>query len=179
MKPNKSAKQFSIVLFECANKVNALDEVRDSVILFDELIRSNIELKSFVQSRRILQDQKLKILVEVLGSSVHGLVLGIVSYLSGMHTNKIIGQIKKYYLANYKLVKNKVSVHAVLSNKMEKEDATSMKEKLDQILSRDTDLSIEVDESLIGGIKLRIENTYLDASIKSQINNVKLDLMKT
>ena len=56
---------------------------------------------------------------------------------------------------------------------------TRMKEKLDQILSRDTDLSIEVDESLIGGIKLRIDNTYLDASIKSQINNVKLDLMKT
>ena len=62
---------------------------------------------------------------------------------------------------------------------MEKEDETRMKEKLDQILSRDTDLSIEVDESLIGGIKLRIDNTYLDASIKSQINNVKLDLMKT
>ncbi len=71
------------------------------------------------------------------------------------------------------------SVYAVVSNKMEKEDATRMKEKLDQILSRDTDLSIEVDESLIGGMKLRIENTYLDASIKSQINNIKLDLMKT
>ena len=179
MKPNKSAKQFSNVLFECADRLNVLDEVRDSVILFDELIRSNIELKSFVQSKRILQNQKLKILVEVLGSSIHGLVLGIVSYLSGMHTNKIISQIKKYYLAHYKLVKNKVSVHAVLSNKMEKEDETRMKEKLDQILSRDTDLSIEVDESLIGGIKLRIDNTYLDASIKSQINNIKLDLMKT
>ena len=179
MKLNKSAKQFSDILFECANNADALDEVRNSVILFDEFIRSNIELKSFVQSKRILQDQKLKILVEVLGSSVHGLVLGIVSYLSGMHTNKIISQIKKYYLANYKLVKNKVSVHAVLSNKMKKEDATRMKEKLDQILRRDTDLSIEVDESLIGGIKLRIDNTYLDASIKSQINNIKLDLMKT
>ena len=54
-----------------------------------------------------------------------------------------------------------------------------MKDKLDQVLSKDTDLSIEVDRSIIGGVKLRIENTYLDASIKSQINNIKLDLMKT
>jgi F0F1-type ATP synthase delta subunit len=61
---------------------------------------------------------------------------------------------------------------------MNKEEASLMKEKLDQVLSKDTDLSIEVDTSLIGGIKLRIENTFLDASIKSQINNVKLDLMK-
>ena len=179
MKPNKSAKQFSSVLFECANKVNALDEVRDSVILFDELIRSNIELKSFVQSKRLSQEQKLTVLVQVLGSSVHSLVLGIVSFLSGMQTNKTISRIKKYYFEQYKNIKNKVSVHAVVSSKIDKEGASIMKEKLDQVLSKDTDLSIEVDESLIGGVKLRIENTYLDASIKSQINNVKLDLMKT
>jgi F0F1-type ATP synthase delta subunit len=61
---------------------------------------------------------------------------------------------------------------------MNKEEASLMKEKLDRVLNKDTDLSIEVDSSLIGGIKLRIENIFLDASIKSQINNVKLDLMK-
>jgi F0F1-type ATP synthase delta subunit len=67
----------------------------------------------------------------------------------------------------------------VVSSEIDKGGASIMKEKLDQVLSKDTDLSIEVDESLIGGVKLRIENTYLDASIKSQINKVKLDLMKT
>ena len=179
MKPNKSAKQLSSVLFECANNANALDEVRDSIFLLDELVRSNIDLKSFVQSKRLSQEQKLTVLVQVLGSSVHSLVLGIVSFLSGMQTNKTISRIKKYYIEQYKNIKNKVSVHAVVSSKIDKEGVSIMKEKLDQVLSKDTDLSIEVDESLIGGVKLRIENTYLDASIKSQINNVKLDLMKT
>jgi len=179
MKPNKSVKQLSSVLFECANNANALDEVRDSIFLLDELVRSNIDLKSFVQSKRLSQEQKLTVLVQVLGSSVHSLVLGIVSFLSGMQTNKTISRIKKYYFEQYKNIKNKVSVHAVVSNKIDKEGASIMKEKLDQVLSKDTDLSIEVDGSLIGGVKLRIENTYLDASIKSQINNVKLDLMKT
>jgi len=179
MKPNKSAKQLSSVLFECANNANALDEVRDSIFLLDELVRSNIDLKSFVQSKRLSQEQKLTVLVQVLGSSVHSLVLGIVSFLSGMQTNKTISRIKKYYFEQYKNIKNKVSVHAVVSSEIDKGGASIMKEKLDQALSKDTDLSIEVDESLIGGVKLRIENTYLDASIKSQINKVKLDLMKT
>ena len=96
-----------------------------------------------------------------------------------MQTNKTISQVKKYYFEQYKKVKNKVSVHAILSSDMDKEDASMMKDKLDQVLNKDTDLSIEIDRSLIGGVKLRIENTYLDASIKSQINNIKLDLMKT
>ena len=179
MKLNKSAKQFSDALFQCASDAGSLDEVRDSIVLFDELIRSNIELKSFVQSKRILQDQKLEILIHVLGSSVHGLVLGIVSYLNGMRTNKVINQIKNYYLILYKQIKNKISVHAFVSNELGEKDILIMKEKLDQILNGDTELSIEVDESLIGGVKLRVENIYLDASIRSQINNLKSNLMKT
>jgi len=179
MKRNyKSAKQLSNVLFECADSANALEEVRDSIYRFDSLVRSNIELKSFIQSKRVSQDQKLTILVQVLGTSIHPLVIGIASYLSGMQTNKTISWIKKYYNEHYKDVKNKVSVHAIVSSEMNKDDASLMKEKLDRVLNKDTDLSIEVDSSLIGGMKLRIENTFLDASIKSQINNVKLDLMK-
>ena len=88
------------------------------------------------------------------------------------------GILDAIYNEHYKDVKNKVSVHAIVSSEMNKDDASLMKEKLDRVLNKDTDLSIEVDSSLIGGIKLRIENTFLDASIKSQINNVKLDLMK-
>jgi len=53
-----------------------------------------------------------------------------------------------------------------------------LKQKLDKALGKDADLSIKVDASIIGGIKLRVENTFLDASLKSQIKNIKLDLMK-
>ena len=61
---------------------------------------------------------------------------------------------------------------------LDEKETTDLKEKLDKALGKDADLSIKVDSSIIGGIKLRVENTFLDASIKSQIKNVKLDLMK-
>jgi len=178
MKPNKSAKLYSNILFECAEGMSVLDEVRDSISTLDDLVRSNGELKSFVQSKRVSKDIKLIILNKVLGSSIHGLVLGIVSYLSGMQTNKTISMIKKYYFERYQKVRNKVSVHAIVDSELTKEQADDFKEKLEKVLNKDIDLSFEVDASIIGGIKMRVENTFLDASIKSQIKNVKLDLMK-
>ena len=178
MKPNKLAKLYSDVLFECANDISALGEVRDSISMLDDLVRSNVELKSFVQSKRLLREDKLKIFNKVLGSSIHVLVLGIVSYLSGMQTNKTIGLIKKYYLERYKNISNQVSVQAIVSNILNEKETTKLKENLDKVLGKDADLTIKVDASIIGGIKLRVENTFLDASIKSQIKNIKLDLMK-
>ena len=178
MKPNKLAKLYSNILFECAKDMSVLDEVRDSISKIDNLVRSNANLKSFVQSKRFLKEYKLKILDKVLGSSIHGIVLGIVSYLSGMQTNKTIGFIKKYYHERYKKINNQVFVQAVVSYNLNEKETKHLKEKLDKALGKDADISIKVDASIIGGIKLRVENTFLDASLKSQIKNIKLDLMK-
>jgi len=178
MKPNKLAKLYSNILFECAKDMSALNEVRDSISKIDNLVRSNADLKNFVQSKRLLKEDKLKILDKVLGSSIHGLVLGIVSYMSGMQTNKTIGLIKKYYHERYKDISNQVSVQAIVSNSLNEKETKELKEKLDKALGKDADLSIKVDALILGGIKLRIENTFLDASLKSQIKNIKLDLMK-
>tara|TARA_B100000579_G_scaffold161634_1_gene131251 strand:+ start:12 stop:551 length:540 start_codon:yes stop_codon:yes gene_type:complete len=178
MKPNKLAKLYSNVLFECAKDMSVLDEVRDSISKIDNLVRTNADLKSFVQSKRLLKEDKLKILDKVLGSSIHGIVLGIISYMSGMQTNKTIGLINKYYHERYKDISNQVSVQAIVSNDLNEKDTKEFKEKLDKALGRDVNLSVKVDDSIIGGIKLRVENTFLDASLKSQIKNIKLDLMK-
>ena len=178
MKPNKLAKLYSNILFECAKEMSVLDEVRDSISKIDNLVKSNADLKSFFQSKRFLKEDKLKILDKVLGSSIHGLVLGIVSYLSGMQTNKTIGFIKKYFHERYKNISNQVSVQAIVSNDLNEKETKELKEKLDKVLGKDADLNIKVDTSIIGGIKLRVENTFLDASLKSQIKNIKLDLMK-
>jgi len=53
-----------------------------------------------------------------------------------------------------------------------------MEKKIGYFLKKETELTTEVDKSLIGGAKFRIENTFLDASIKSQLKNIKSDLMK-
>ena len=129
MKPNKLAKLYSNILFECAKDMSALNEVRDSISKIDNLVRSNADLKNFVQSKRLLKEDKLKILDKVLGSSIHGLVLGIVSYLSGMQTNKTIGLIKKYYHERYKNFSNQVSVQAIVSNNLNEKEAEELKEK--------------------------------------------------
>ena len=95
-----------------------------------------------------------------------------------MQTNKTIGLIKKYYFELHKNIRNQVSVQAVVSNNLNENETKELKQKLDRALGKDADLSIKVDASIIGGIKLRVENTFLDASLKSQIKNIKLDLMK-
>jgi F-type H+-transporting ATPase subunit delta len=178
MKHKLSSKRLADVLFESAKSNDSLSSARDSITEFDRILRINNDLKSFVQSKRFSQTEKQTILIDSLGGSFNGLVLGVVSYVDGMLAHRTINQIKKLFIEKYKHAKNIVSVHATFSDQISDSDLKFMEKKIGNLLKKETELTTEVDESLVGGAKFRIENTFLDATIKSQLKNIKSDLMK-
>ena len=178
MKHKISAKKLSDALFEISKEKNLLDEVNRSLVEFNRVLKINRDLRSFLQSKRYSRDEKFGILREIFGSSINEVVLVVSSYVSGAKAINIIGHIRKNFIGKYKNEKNIVSVHATLSSDISDEDIIAMQKQLSQNLKKEADLTVEIDKSLIGGAKFRIENKFLDASIKSQLKNIKLDLMK-
>jgi len=178
MKHKISAKKLSDALFEISKEKNFLDEVNKSMVEINRAIKVNRDLRSFIQSKRYSRDEKFDILRETFGSSINEVVLFVSSYVSGVKAIDIIGQIRKNFNEKYKNEKNIVSVHATLSSAISDKDIIAMQKQLSQNLKKEADLTVEVDKSLIGGAKFRIENKFLDASVKSQLKNIKLELMK-
>ncbi len=78
----------------------------------------------------------------------------------------------------YKEGKNIVSVKGTVASAISEDEKSSLKSSLDQILGKDTDLSLDIDASLIGGIKLRIENTFLDATVRNQLQTLQAELLQ-
>ena len=136
MKHKFSAKRLADVLFESAKSNGSLDSARDSITEFDRILRINNDLKSFVQSKRFSQTEKQAILIDSLGVSFNGLVLGVVSYVDGMLAHRTINQIKKSFVEKYKHAKNIVSVHAIFSDRIGVNDLKFMEKKNRQSLKK-------------------------------------------
>ena len=67
----------------------------------------------------------------------------------------------------------------MVASAMNDQQIENLKDSLDDILGKKTKLSIEVDPRIIGGIKLRIDNTFLDASIHNQLQTLRSELLQT
>ena len=59
MKHKISAKRLSDTLFEIAKNNDSIEQVKTSIIEFDNILRTNNDLNSFVQSNRFSQEEKL------------------------------------------------------------------------------------------------------------------------
>ena len=103
----------------------------------------------------------------------------IVLYLKGSGAASELQEISTLYESMYKKKSTTIEVLGVVASAMSKQRMDTLKESLDEILGKKTKLSIEIDSSLIGGIKLRIDNTFLDASIHNQLQILRTELLQT
>ena len=150
MKRNLNSKVIATGLFNVADQNNDLDNVRVALKTLNHIVLDSGQFRALVQSKKIKGKLKVEILNSVLGKLSHPLVNEVVSYLKG-----------------------------TVASKMSDQQIESFKTSLDEILGKKTKLSIEVDPSLIGGIKLRIDNTFLDASIHNQLQTLRTELLQT
>ena len=113
-----------------------------------------------------------------MGDSSHPLVGELLSHIEGRQSSAILQDVTNLFNRRYKEGKNIISVKGTVASAISEDEKSSLKSSLDQILGKDTDLSLDVDASLIGGIRLRIENTFLDATVRNQLQTLQAELLQ-
>ena len=165
-------------LYSVSESNNVLDSVHGALTTLNELVRKNNQFRAFIQSKRIAGTDKANILNIVLGESGQPLVAELVSHLEGRQASHQLQDITDLFDYRYKAGKNIVSVEGTIASEMDDSEIVSLRSSLSSALGKNIDLSLKVDESLVGGIRLRIENTFLDATIQNQLNILKQELLQ-
>ena len=179
MKHNLNPKVIATGLFNVADQNDDLYKVRDALRTLNRIVIDSGQFRALVQSKKIKGELKVEILNSVLGKLSHPLVNEVVSYLKGSSAANELKEISTFFESMYGKKNDTVKVKGIVASKMSDQQRESFKASLDEILGKKTKLSIEVDPSLIGGIKLRVDNTFLDASIHNQLQTLRTELLQT
>ena len=177
MKRNLRVKQLASVLH-----VNAGDNaksVKDSFLEVDQLISKNTHFRSFIQSKRLSDEQKTDIIRNTFNESIGPLLTEFLCIICKDRSVDLIRQVSKAYADLYREKAGIVEVQAVVSDTLDESSANALRWGIQTALDKKTDLKIQVDDRLLGGIKLRIENTFLDASLKSQLSRLQGELLQS
>ena len=178
MKHSPQIKNAVKALFLVSKQNQVLEEVRNALIVLSELAENNSYFHVFFQSKNIPTKQKVDILNNLLGELGHPLVNEMVLYLNSSTVVSDLKSIYSLFDRMYREVKNILSIHGIVARQMTESEIESLRSSLNHLFDKDTDLTIDIDPSIIGGIKLRIENTFLDASIQNQLQILRSKLLQ-
>ena len=179
MKLDSQLKKYPLILFETAQKGGCTKDVLTSLEFMTSFWKQDAQFRSLVLSKRITREEKTKILSGILNDVCHSLATEFINILIEKNIMNHVLYMKNIYETEYKKVYRIVSVDAKVSHTMDDSEVTRLQEGIESNLHMSADLQVNVDPSLLGGIKMRIGNTYLDATVQGKMKRLRENLLQS
>lgn len=160
-------------LFELALEQKKIDELYDEVKVLINVLKENDELIKLLNHPRINKDEKKQIVRNTFDGKVSSELTGLITMVVDKdHISDIVG-ILEYFLKLVKKEKNIGVVSVTSAVTLSDVQKANIEKRLIETTSY-TSLETEykVDESLIGGLVIRIEDRVVDSSIKSKLDKM-------
>ena len=178
MKRRSNSKNMAAALLVVARKIDAVDEVQRSIKLVLELLKKDAQVRAFMQSKRFTTEEKTEVIRFGLKDYCHPILQELLIIEIGENPTILLRDLSYFFDAMVIDELNIVPVTAYVADELSVVEVADLQKTLEKSIGKDTELDLKVDPSLLGGIKLRIENMYLDASIKTKMDNLRRDLLQ-
>ena len=173
MKLNRKIKRYGEALYTASTKMEAVEEVYQSLSFVTQLLKQD----AFFHTRRIDSHQKDAIVGKVLGSNSHPLVSTLFGILSEKREYRLMSGIHRWVKSRRERELNLLAVTAYTAEKLNEDEIGNITQALESSMAKRVEMSAETDGSLLGGIKLRMGNLFLDGSLQGQLARLKSGLI--
>jgi F-type H+-transporting ATPase subunit delta len=172
------AERYAKALFELALDKSAVEEVYQDSLMITKVCEESHELRLLLKSPIINSGKKLTIIREIFENNIHQLTLTYLLIMVRKNREAFIPAIALKLVDLYQAYKNILTVHfssPVLPDAETRKQVLALMEKF---TTSDVDLKAEIDASLIGGFILNWEDKQYDASIRREIDNLRIAIAK-
>jgi F-type H+-transporting ATPase subunit delta len=175
-RPSTSARRYAEAAFELASRDGSHDRwARDletaAGIAADERVSDVLDNPS------IPQPERQQLVQRILGPRVDAPALNLVRLLVERGRTELLPQIATEYrrLAN----RHQGIVEAVVTSAapLTTDETEALRRRIEQMAGAQIDLRTEIDDSLIGGLTVKVGSRLLDASVRGRLERLRDELV--
>ncbi|MDR0506232.1 MAG: F0F1 ATP synthase subunit delta [Dysgonamonadaceae bacterium] len=170
--------RYAKAIYQYASECKEESRLRDEMKILSEQFSSVHLLKKVLDDPTVSTAEKVNVLITAAG--------GDVSNTGKKAIRLVIESGRAHYMQNIALMYDKIYRKAkninVMKLTMVNPAETEMQRELVDLVIKDksekTDFTATIDPDIIGGFVLEVEDLRLDASVKNQLNQLRLKLIR-
>ena len=170
---SKAAIRYAKALLDLAIEMKSLEPVYEDIVMIDGICQSNADFIAMLRSPIVAKRKKVEIYEAVFQGKVNEMTIGFLKLITTNSRENILPEITGSFIAQYKKNKGILDVHVTSAIALEDNVKKGIFEKIHQHFEGDIEMHEKIDQSLIGGFVINIEDKQIDASIKNQLTNLK------
>ncbi|WP_420154800.1 ATP synthase F1 subunit delta [Siphonobacter sp.] len=179
MSDQSVAFRYAKSLIGLAQEKGVLDNVQEDMQLFTQICQTNRDFSLALNSPIVKHWKKLEILKALFQTRVSPVTFSIFEIITKKNRESILPAVAREFNRQYQELKGIQVAHITTASPLTDVQRTQFKAVVSQQTGKSIELSETVDPNLIGGYLLRVGDNQIDNSIKSRLNDLKIQFAQS
>ena len=166
------ARVYADALFEAAKDSNKLDALQEQVGQFADALEESKEMQTFFFSPYFSSAEKSEGISKVLSGAEPELI-NFLELLVEKHRMPVVFRIRRRFDALCAEENKELAVTVTSAVELDEGTVDEIGDAIAKQTGRKVELESKVDDSILGGLVLRVGNMVLDASVRNQLEKLR------
>lgn len=173
---NPVARRYAKALYEEAQAGGVLDTIDDDVQAIRQALDGSRELALFFESPIVAPEKKAAVIEQLFAGKAHDLTMRFLRLLIEKGRENLVPSIARAYGEARDEQRGIVEAHVKSAAPMGADEMESLKARLERQTGKTVRLRTQIDDSLLGGIVVRIGDVVYDGSVRQQLATLRSSL---
>lgn len=171
--------RYAAALFDLALEENCVDKYYDEVKTVYDAITSDKEIMTVLNHPQISSDEKLNMLKKAFSDNVSEDIMGLFTVIFKKNRESEIPNILQAFIKKAEDYKGIVYASVESATELSEQTLEKIVQKLSSKLNKQVIVDAKVSPQLLGGLKISVSGHVIDSTIKTQISELKRQLIST
>jgi len=178
MKQNlKKINIYSNLLNDSVNSFDDFKGVKNGLDEFNSSLKNDLSINTFFKSKTIDSKEKTSLFEKAVSNSMSVILVEVLKVVIENDDINLLKDIAKNFTILSKQKLNIAFVEVVSSNEMNSDQKDDITNSLSELIKKKIDINFNVDKNLIGGLKIKVDDTLYDSSLQTKLENAKSKLV--
>lgn len=173
MSVSRVAYRYAQALLDFSTEQNSVEKVNADMVQLSGVCKESKEFANLLSSPIVDTKKKSEIFQAVFGSKIEKISLDFMNLILKNSREAFIPEIADGFIKLYKKSKNILDVTVISATKLDDKTRATIVSKINANFKGTIEMTEKIDATLIGGFIVRIDDQQIDASIASQLANLK------
>lgn len=172
------AKRYGKALLAYATECSAEEDVYQQMFILCRTLMQVKELQRVLLNPMLGRDEKIDLLHKAVGGTLHPVSQRFVVMVFQQRRERYLLFILASFISLYRKEKNIYVGKLTTAIPLDKATEEHMRTMIRQTVKGSVEFDLHIDEEILGGFILQLDNQRMDASVKGQLRQMRAELMR-
>ena len=169
------ARPYATAVFNFANESKSLSNWSDTLVLLSTIIQDE-HIKSIIEDTKILDSEREDLILNVCKGKLDENGSNFVKLLVENKRLLILQEISKFFEELKADAEGSIEAEIIMAEKPNQKTVDDLLKSLEKKFNKKIEGKVVIDKNIIGGTKIVVGDSVIDASVRAQLDNLAFTL---